>query len=67
MIIKSIKLQNFRSHSNTELNFDTGISVLIGENGAGKTSILEAISFALFKQHVAKIDDLIKRETHEMG
>lgn len=67
MIIKSIKLQNFRSHSNSELNFDTGISVLIGENGAGKTSILEAISFALFKQHVAKIDDLIKRETRGLG
>ena len=66
MIIKYIKLKNFRSHKNTELNFDTGISVLVGENGAGKTSILEAISFALFKQHVARIDDLIKRETHEL-
>lgn len=61
MIIESIKLKNFRSHRDTELFFDRGISVLVGENGAGKSSILEAISFALFKQHVVKIDDLIRR------
>lgn len=51
---------NFKSHRDTHIEFDTGISLIIGGNGAGKSSILEAVSFALFKQHTSKrIDQLI--------
>jgi DNA repair protein SbcC/Rad50 len=61
MIIERIKLKNFKSHQNTQIKFKTGISIIIGENGAGKSSILEAVSFALFKQHSGKkIEHLIK-------
>ena len=53
-------MENFKSHKNTLIEFDTGISLIIGGNGAGKSSILEAVSFALFKQHTSKrIDQLI--------
>lgn len=45
MIIKSIKLKEFRNYSNYELFFKEGINLLYGVNGAGKTSILEAIYF----------------------
>lgn len=61
MIFTKLTLKNFKSYDNAEITFDKGISVIVGENGAGKSTILEAISFALFKQHTAKkIDDLIR-------
>ena len=41
--IKYIKLQNFRSHRNIDINFNKGITLITGLNGSGKTSILEAI------------------------
>ena len=44
MIIKKVKLENYRSHSNTEVEFSKGINLILGKNGRGKTSILEAIS-----------------------
>lgn len=60
MIIEKIHMENFKSHKNTQIEFGTGISLIIGGNGAGKSSILEAVSFALFKQHTSKrIDQLI--------
>jgi len=44
MKINSIKIINFRNHLEKELTFNYGINVLWGNNGAGKTAILEAIS-----------------------
>ncbi len=65
MIFKTLKLKNFKSYNNSEVKFDKGISIIVGENGAGKSSILEAISFALFKQHGArKIDDLVRNNSN---
>lgn len=60
MIIESLHMKNFKSHQDTNIEFDTGISIIIGGNGAGKSSILEAVSFALFKQYTSKrIEQLI--------
>jgi recF protein len=42
-MIKSVKLQNFRIHDNYETNFTDKINIIIGNNGAGKTSVIEAI------------------------
>ncbi len=61
MIIDSIAIKNFKSHRDTKIEFNTGISIIMGDNGAGKSSILEAVSFALFKQHSGKkIEQLIR-------
>lgn len=43
MIIKSIKLVNFRSHESFALECNSQTTTIIGENGCGKTSVLEAI------------------------
>ena len=60
MIIESLVMKNFKSHRDTSIDFNTGITIIMGGNGAGKSSILEAISFVLFKQHSSKkIEQLI--------
>ena len=68
MIFNRLKLYNFKSHEHTVIRFEKGISVIVGENGAGKSTILEAISFALFKQHTGKkIDDLVRNNAESMS
>ena len=61
-MITSIELGDFLSHSSTELKFENGVTVFVGDNGAGKSSIIDAITFALFGQHTRKSNKgLIKR------
>lgn len=43
MIIKSIKLENFRNYDVLDINFNDGTNILYGDNAQGKTNILEAI------------------------
>lgn len=47
MKIEKIKLVYFRGHQNTELSFDKRLTVIVGENGSGKSSILDAVSICL--------------------
>ena len=61
-MITSIELGDFLSHSETKLNFENGVTVFVGDNGAGKSSIIDALTFALFGQHTRKSNKgLIKR------
>ncbi len=49
MILKKLSLKNFLAHTDTEVEFaENGLTAFIGDNGAGKTSIIEGIYFALF-------------------
>jgi len=48
MIINKLELKNFRNHREAVFDFERGINLILGENGSGKTSILDAIGFALF-------------------
>lgn len=43
MYLNKLQLWNFRSYENLELNFPKGISILYGDNGQGKTNVIEAI------------------------
>lgn len=45
MFLSQIELQNFRLHSSTTLNFSDKLNLIIGGNGHGKTTILEAIYY----------------------
>ena len=65
-MITSIELGDFLSHSNTKLEFENGVTVFVGDNGAGKSSIIDAITFALFGQHTRKSNKgLIKRGANQ--
>lgn len=48
MLIKKVSLENYRSHSNKVIEFSKGVNLILGKNGKGKTSILEAISSVMF-------------------
>ena len=63
MQILSISLKNIKSHRDKELHFVNGINVLSGDNGVGKSTIFEAIGYALFgvdaRDFVGNIDRFI--------
>jgi len=48
MILKKITLNNIRSYKNQEITFPEGSTLLSGDIGCGKTSVLLGIEFALF-------------------
>ena len=65
-MITSIELGDFLAHSNTKLEFQNGVTVFVGDNGAGKSSIIDAITFSLFGQHTRKSNKgLIKRGSNQ--
>jgi len=43
MQLKQLTLRNFRNYTNETVLFVPGINLIYGENGAGKTSLLEAL------------------------
>ena len=47
MFLKEIEISNFKAIDNKKIEFKEGLNLIIGDNGVGKTSILEAISVAL--------------------
>lgn len=48
MILDRIILSNFKRFRNQEIRFRDGITGILGNNGTGKSSIVEAIFFALY-------------------
>ena len=46
MHLRQLTIQNFRALEDIQIEFDTKVSVIVGPNAAGKTTILEAIRLA---------------------
>lgn len=65
-MITRVRLSNWKSHQETEIEFGDGTNVLVGPMGSGKSSVLEAITYALFgtlpgvQSRRIKLDDLIR-------
>ena len=43
MVIKTLNIQNFRNYTSLHLELDDKINIIYGENGQGKTNLLESI------------------------
>jgi len=63
MHVKHLTLSNFRNYKTVELPLATGINLLVGRNGQGKTNLAEAIFFAatLSSHRVSGYIPLIKQ------
>ena len=77
MRIEHLKLTNFRNYRSLELDFNKNVNIFIGDNGKGKTNILESIyvlsltktnrygledNLIKFNEEISKIEGLIKRD-----
>lgn len=47
MYLRALKLRNFRCFSELNIDFPERLAVIVGDNGAGKSSILEAAAIAV--------------------
>jgi exonuclease SbcC len=54
MQINRLRLQNFRQHESTEIEFGLGLTGIVGPNGAGKTTLLEAMAWAMYGMPAAR-------------
>ena len=66
-MIKAIELVNFISHRRTLLAFNRGVTIFVGHNGSGKSSIIDAITFALYGQHTRKTNKNLVRRGSEVS
>ncbi len=60
-MLRGLRLVNVKSYKDVTIRFVEGVNAIIGENGAGKTTILEAIGFALFNTLQYNISDFLRR------
>jgi exonuclease SbcC len=61
MHITRIELEDIKSHAHFAHEFQRGTTAITGENGAGKTTIIEAIAWTLFDLLDYKKDDFVRR------
>ncbi len=61
MHITKIELENIKSHADSTFEFGRGTTAITGNNGAGKTTIMESIAWALFDFLDYKKEDFVRR------
>ncbi|HEV2706660.1 MAG TPA: SMC family ATPase [Pyrinomonadaceae bacterium] len=61
MHVTRVELENIKVYERTEYTFERGTTAIVGENGAGKTTILESIAWALFDTLEYSKDDFLRR------
>jgi exonuclease SbcC len=61
MHVTRVELENIKSYEHADFPFQRGTTAITGENGAGKTTILEAIAWALFDTLEYNKEDFLRR------
>lgn len=68
MYISDLALNDFRSYREVVLNFEPGVVTFVGENGQGKTNLVEAIGYlATFSSHRVAADAALVRQGASAG
>jgi len=68
MIIETLKLKDFRNYEELTLQPHPGVNILFGQNGSGKTNLLEGIHYcALGRSHRTSVDREVVRKGAAMG
>lgn len=49
-LIKSLRLINFQSHKDTKIDFDEGLTVILGQTDQGKSAIIRALKWVLYNE-----------------
>ncbi|MEO5949585.1 MAG: DNA replication and repair protein RecF, partial [Candidatus Saccharimonas sp.] len=65
MRLKRLSIQNFRVHKKCTVEFEDSVTLIIGQNGSGKTSLLEAIYISLRGKSFKGTDETIRRSGDE--
>jgi DNA replication and repair protein RecF len=65
--IRDIHVRKFRNHTQTDAVFGDGVNALLGQNGEGKTNLLEAISYLCLTKSFFGSTDGIVLQTGETG
>ena len=60
MHFKRAEIQNFKSIEKMSLNFSSGVNLLIGDNGVGKTTVLEALALSV-QTYFSRMNDITKK------
>ena len=56
MVIKNLKIKNYRRFRDLELEFPENLIGIVGNNGVGKTTIVEAVGWALYGNRIKRVD-----------
>ena len=59
MIIRNIKLKNFRNYENLDFVLNNRLNIIIGNNAQGKTNILESIYFLSLTKSFFAVNDKV--------
>ena len=60
MHFKRTEIQNVKSIEKMSLNFSSGVNLLIGDNGVGKTTVLEALALSV-QTYFSRMNDITKK------
>ena len=63
MIVRSLRLTNFKNIADASLDFSPKINCLLGDNGMGKSNLLDALYTLSFSKSFSGLTDamLVKR------
>ena len=69
MKFERVRLRNFKCYADSELTLGSGVTVVHGVNGSGKSSLLEACFFALYGADAVEgtLDEVISNDAEEMA
>ncbi|KKM21963.1 hypothetical protein LCGC14_1630170 [marine sediment metagenome] len=64
IILKKIRIINYKTYLNLEIPFNNSITTLVGPNECGKTNLLESINFLGISQELTKNDTCLYCESY---